>query len=67
VASRGGYCTNVVVGGRSVGPTPVAGISVPAGPVGISCRTADGRTIGSGTVVKNGEVSRVTITIPPKD
>lgn len=67
VASRGGFCSNVVVGGRSVGPTPVAGISVPAGPVSIVCKTGDGRTIGSGAQVKSGQTSRVTITIPPPE
>ena len=67
VASRGGFCSNVVVGGRSVGPTPVAGISVPPGPVSIVCKTGDGRTIGSGAQVKSGQTSRVTITIPPAE
>ena len=66
VASRGGFCSNVSVGGRSVGPTPVAGISVPPGPVSIVCTTSDGRKIGSGAQVKSGATSRVTITIPPK-
>ena len=65
VASTGGFCSNVIVGGRSVGPTPVAGISVPEGPVSIVCKTSDGRTIGSGASVKSGQTSRVTITIPP--
>lgn len=67
VASRGGFCSNVIVGGRSVGPSPVAGISVPAGPVSIVCKTGDGRTIGSGAQVKSGQTSRVTITIPPAE
>jgi eukaryotic-like serine/threonine-protein kinase len=64
VASKGGFCTNVIVGGQSVGPTPVAGISVKPGPVSIVCKTADGRSVGSGTVVKSGQTARVTITIP---
>ena len=64
VASKGGFCTNVIVNGQSVGPTPVAGISVKPGPVSIVCKTADGRTVGSGTVVKSGQTSRVTVTIP---
>ncbi len=66
VASRGGYCSNVIIGGRSVGPSPVAGVSVPAGPVGIVCKLPDGRSIGSGTVVKDGKTARVTIRIPKK-
>ena len=64
VNSRGGFCSNVIIGGRSVGPTPVAGVSVKPGPVSILCKLADGRTIGSGAMVKSGQVARVTITIP---
>jgi hypothetical protein len=64
VNSRGGFCTNVVVGGRSAGPTPAVVPNVPAGPVGISCKLADGRSVGSGATVKPGETARVTISIP---
>jgi serine/threonine-protein kinase len=66
VASKGGFCDNVIIAGRSVGPTPVAGISVPAGPVSIVCKLGDGRTVSSGTVVQDGQTARVTIPIPPK-
>jgi serine/threonine-protein kinase len=64
VASRGGFCQNTIVGGKSVGPTPVAGIAVPAGPVSIVCKLADGRSVPSGAVVKDGQTARVTIQIP---
>jgi hypothetical protein len=64
VASKGGFCANVIVGGQSVGPTPVAGVSVKPGPVSIVCKLPDGRSVGSGTVVESGQTSRVTITIP---
>jgi serine/threonine protein kinase len=64
VNSRGGFCTNVTVGGRSAGPTPAVVSGVPAGPVGISCKLADGRSVGSGTTVKDGQTARVTISIP---
>jgi hypothetical protein len=64
VNSRGGFCQNVTVGGRSAGPTPAVVSGVPAGPVGISCKLADGRNVGSGTTVKANETARVTITIP---
>lgn len=63
VASRGGFCASTIVAGRNVGPTPVAGIQVPAGPVSIICKTADGKTVGSGTTVQPGQTARVTITI----
>lgn len=64
VSSRGGFCSNVTVGGKSVGPTPVANIPVKAGPVSIVCTTADGRKIASGANVQPDGVARVTITIP---
>jgi serine/threonine-protein kinase len=64
VASRGGFCQNTIVAGKSVGPTPVAGIAVPAGPVSIVCKTADGRSVPSGAMVKDGQTARVTIQIP---
>ncbi|MBW2453226.1 MAG: serine/threonine protein kinase [Deltaproteobacteria bacterium] len=64
VASRGGFCSNVIIGGKSVGPTPTPPTRVPAGPVGITCKLADGRSVGSGTKVEANKTSRVTITIP---
>jgi len=64
VASRGGFCSNVIIGGKSVGPTPTPPTPVPAGPVGITCKLADGRSVGSGTKVEPNKTSRVTITIP---
>ncbi len=66
VASRGGFCSNVIIGGRSVGPTPTPPTPVPAGPVGITCKLADGRSVGSGTKVEANKTSRVTISIPKK-
>jgi len=64
VASRGGFCSNVLVNGRSVGPTPVAGIPVKPGPCSIVCKTGDGRSIPSGAAIKSGQTARVTISIP---
>ncbi len=64
VASRGGFCSNVIIGGKSVGPTPTPPTPVPAGPVGITCKLADGRSVGSGTTVEPGKTKRVSITIP---
>src|SRR5205823_14279297 len=42
VASSGGYCASTIVNGKNLGPTPVAGVSVNAGPVSVICKTADG-------------------------
>lgn len=63
VNSRGGYCTSTTVNGKSVGPTPVAGVSVKAGPVSVVCKTADGKTVSGGGVVKDGETARISVTI----
>ena len=63
VAARGGYCSNVTIYGRSVGPSPVAGIVVPEGFASVSCRTADGKTLRSGAQVRVGETTRVSFTI----
>ncbi len=65
VNSRGGYCASTIVNGKNVGPTPVAGVSVNAGPVSVICKTADGKTVGGGGTVKDGETARISITIPP--
>ncbi|MSP23948.1 MAG: PEGA domain-containing protein [Myxococcales bacterium] len=64
VASSGGYCAQTIVNGKSVGPTPVAGISVAAGPVSVVCKTADGNTYGGGGQVKDGETARIRVVIP---
>jgi serine/threonine-protein kinase len=64
VNSRGGFCSNVVVAGRSAGPTPALVSGVGPGPVSITCKTSDGRVIGSGATVVSGQTARVTITIP---
>lgn len=66
VNSRGGFCTNVTAGGRSLGPTPTPPTTLPAGSVGITCTTGDGRKIRSGAVIKADGKSRVTISIPKK-
>jgi len=66
VASSGGYCASTLVNGRNVGPTPVAGISVNAGPVSVVCKTADGRTVGGGGRVEPGKNARIRVRIPKK-
>ncbi len=66
VNSRGGFCSNVTVGGRAAGPTPAMVSGVAPGPVSIVCKTSDGRTIGSGATVVSGQTARVTISIPKK-
>jgi serine/threonine-protein kinase len=63
VNSKGGYCASTLVNGKNVGPTPVAGISVNAGPVSVVCKTADGKTVMGGGMVKAGETARISVTI----
>ncbi|MBM4357796.1 MAG: serine/threonine protein kinase [Deltaproteobacteria bacterium] len=63
VNSRGGYCASTTVNGKNVGPTPVAGVSVTAGPVSVVCKTADGKTFSGGGMVKDGETARISVSI----
>jgi hypothetical protein len=65
INSKGGFCSNVTVNGQAAGATPTQ-VSTKPGPASITCRTADGRTIGSGANVESGKTSAVTIVIPPK-
>ncbi|MBM4374395.1 MAG: serine/threonine protein kinase [Deltaproteobacteria bacterium] len=63
VNSKGGYCASTLVNGKNVGPTPVAGISVNAGPVSVVCKTGEGKTVMGGGMVKAGETARISVTI----
>jgi hypothetical protein len=63
VNSKGGFCANVTVGGKSGGPTPAVVSGVGPGPVAVSCKTQDGRTLGSGANVPPGGTTSVTIVI----
>ena len=63
VNSKGGYCASTMVNGKNVGPTPVANVSVSAGPVSVVCKTADGKTAMGGGTVKDGETARITVSI----
>ena len=63
VGARGGWC-NVSVDGVGRGPTPVAGITLPAGPHSISCTTDTGKTLSGGAVVTADGVARFQFTIP---
>ena len=62
VAAKGGYC-NVSVNGRGFGPTPVAGIVLPEGPVSVSCKTPDGKTLASGAQIVAGQTARVSFNL----
>lgn len=64
VSARPGYCADVRVNGRSVGPTPVGGIVVPAGPVSVVCKTTSGGTLSGGASVEPGKTARVFFNVP---
>lgn len=63
VNSKGGYCASTIVNGKNVGPTPVAGISVNAGPVSVICKTGDGKTVMGGGSVTAGGTARISVVI----
>ncbi|MBI5532105.1 MAG: serine/threonine protein kinase [Deltaproteobacteria bacterium] len=62
VGSRGGYCT-VSVDGRTYGPTPVGGISLPAGNHRVTCRTEAGKTLSQGVKIDADQTARVSFSI----
>jgi len=64
IGSKGGFC-EASVNGRGVGSTPTE-VTVPEGPVSVTCRTADGKVLSSGATVKAGETAKVSFTIPSK-
>lgn len=63
VGARGGWC-NVVVDGAGRGPTPVAGISVSAGPHTVTCTTEGGKTFSAVVNVQADATARYMFTIP---
>lgn len=63
IAAKGGWC-NVSIDGSGRGPTPVAGISVSAGPHSVTCTTDTGKTLSASVVVPPDGVGRYMFTIP---
>jgi serine/threonine protein kinase len=63
IAARGGWC-NVTIDGAGRGATPVAGISMSAGPHTVSCTTDSGKTMSATVVVPPDGVGRYAFTIP---
>jgi hypothetical protein len=61
IGSKGGFC-EASVNGRSVGSTPTE-VSVPEGPVSVTCRTPDGKVLSSGATVKAGETAKVSFNL----
>jgi hypothetical protein len=63
IAARGGWC-NVTIDGAGRGATPVAGITMSAGPHSVSCTTDSGKTMSATVNVPADGVGRYAFTIP---
>jgi len=63
IAAKGGWC-NVTIDGAGRGPTPVAGLSVNAGPHTVTCTTDTGKTLSASVSVPADGVGRYMFTIP---
>ena len=51
------------VDGRTYGPTPVGGISLPAGNHRVTCRTDGGKTLSQGVKIEADQTARVSFSI----
>ncbi len=63
IAAKGGWC-NVAIDGSGRGATPVAGISLPAGPHSVTCTTDTGKVMSASVNVPADGVGRYLFTIP---
>jgi serine/threonine protein kinase len=63
VSAHGGWC-NVGVDGTPRGPTPVAGIVLPAGTHTVTCTPEGGRTLSAGVHVDPDGTTRFAFTLP---
>jgi serine/threonine-protein kinase len=57
VGAAGGWC-NVAIDGVARGPTPVAGVELPAGAHRVTCTTEDGKVQNASVVVKADDTAR---------
>jgi serine/threonine-protein kinase len=64
VSAAGGWC-NVTVDGSAKGPTPVAGIELPAGPHKVTCAAESGPSQTATVVVAPGETARYRFSLAP--
>jgi len=63
VSAHGGWC-NVSVDGAPRGPTPVAGIVLPAGSHTVTCSPESGRTMSAGVHIDPDGTTRYAFTLP---
>jgi serine/threonine-protein kinase len=63
VSAHGGWC-NISVDGTPRGPTPVAGIVLPAGPHTVTCTPEGGRTVSAGVRIEADGTTRYAFTLP---
>jgi hypothetical protein len=62
VSAHGGWC-NVGVDGTPRGPTPVAGIVLPAGSHTVTCTPEGGRTLSTGVRIDADGTTRYAFTL----
>ena len=63
IGARGGWC-NVSIDGAGRGPTPVAGITVSAGPHTVTCTPEGGKAMSAVVTVKPDDTARFSFAIP---
>ncbi len=63
IAAKGGWC-NVAIDGSGRGATPVAGITLSAGPHSVTCTTETGKVMSASVNVPADGVGRYLFTIP---
>ena len=66
VSAAGGWC-ELTVDGTALGPTPVAGISLPAGKHALVCTPAEGAAVRAVVDVPSGGTVRHKFTLTPGD
>jgi serine/threonine-protein kinase len=62
IGSRGGFCT-ASVDGTSYGVTPVGGITLPAGPHRVSCRSDGGKSYSQSVSIEPDQTARVSFSL----
>jgi serine/threonine-protein kinase len=64
VSAHGGWC-NVVVDGAARGPTPIAGIVLPAGSHTVSCTPEGGKALSASVKVEADSTARYAFSLAP--
>jgi serine/threonine-protein kinase len=65
VSAKGGWC-NVTIDGTPRGPTPIAGIVLPAGAHAVTCTPEGGRALSQSVRIEADATARFAFTLPPQ-